>query len=236
MLRFQMDDAAIGRKMSNIEARQLPYATMLALNDTAADALALIQRQMDVVFDRPTRFTKNAFHVWRATKDALVAEVKERPSVGPRHYLKVQERGGVRPQTGVEKLLSTRLAYSGIIAAVIPAARAKRDAFGNWSSGERNQALSGLGAQRDRAANTTAASARRNRNRATFFVPDEGELSPGIWRRNTDGSIDKIALFTESMPSYKPRLGFYETAKAEAQEKFPAHFARRFAQAIATAR
>jgi hypothetical protein len=120
---------------------------------------------------------------------------------------------------------------------VIPAAKAKRDAFGNWSPGERNQAISGIGGQRDRYANTTEASRKRNRRRATYFLsdPDNG-LSPGIWRRNLDGSLDKVALFTDSMPSYTPRLTFYQTAQQEAQQKFPGHFARRFLEAIATAR
>lgn len=237
MLGFQMDDQAVTRMLSNMEARQLPFATMMALNDTAKDALALVQRQMDLVFDRPTRFTKNAFMVWRATKDNLTAEVKERPDVGRKHFLKVQERGGARPQKAMEKGLAARLAYSGVIAAVIPAAKAKRDAFGNWSAGERNQALSGIGGQRDRASNTTEASRRRNRKRAEYFVSDpENGLSPGIWRRNADGSLNKIALFTESMPSYSPRLLFVETAQKEANAKFPQHFAARFKQAIATAR
>lgn len=229
MLGFQVDDQAVGRMLTNMEARQLPFATMMALNDTAKDALDLVQRQMDIVFDRPKPFTRNAFHVWRATKDNLTAEVKERTSVGRKHFLKVQERGGARPQTGLER---SQLASYGLIAATVPAAKAKRDAFGNWSAGERRQALAGIGTKGD----SGSGKKRVKRSRATYFIPEPDELSPGIWRHNPDGSLDKIALFTGSMPTYRPRLQFAETAQKEAQAKFPAHFARRFREAFATAR
>ncbi|NEX45195.1 hypothetical protein [Pseudotabrizicola algicola] len=234
-LSIRLDDRAFGRQLSNLERVQLPFAAANALNDTAADALKHIQDRMDVVFDRPTRWTKNALMVWRAKKGNLEAQVKERPSVGSRHYLKVQEAGGVRPQTGVEKLLAGRVAYAGIIAAALPAAGAKLDSYGNWSGGERNQVLSALGAQRDRAANQTEASRKRAKGRASYFVPKHG-LSPGVFKRTVTGELSKVLTFTTAMPRYDQRLGFYDGVQEVWSDKLPGHLNRRLAEAVASAR
>ena len=140
---LHIDASDFIKGVNEIERKQLPMATAWALNDTAKEVLEHIQTGMETVFDDPTPFTKNAFHVWRAKKTNLVATVQERPSVGDRHYLKVQERGGRRPNTGLERMLSSSLAYDGVLAAVVPAKGAKRNRFGNWAPGERNQATLG---------------------------------------------------------------------------------------------
>lgn len=234
-LEIKLDDRAFRRQLTNLEVAQLPFAGANALNDTAADALKHIQDRMDVVFDRPTRFTKNALMVWRAKKGNLEAQVKERPSVGSRHYLKIQEEGGVRPQTGLEKLLASKVSFAGILAAAVPAAGAKVDSYGNWSSGERNQVLSALGAQRDGRSNQTEASRKRNKGRASYFVPKSG-LSPGVYKRTLDGKVSKVLTFTTSMPSYGQRLGFYDGVQEVWEAKLPQHLDRRLAEAVASAR
>lgn len=234
-LAISLDDRAFQRQLTNLEVTQLPYAAANALNDTAYNALKHIQDRMEVVFDRPTRWTKNAFMVWRAKKGQLEAQVKERPSVGSRHYLKMQEAGGVRPQTGVEKLLAANVSYAGVIAAAIPAAGAKLDAFGNWSSGERNQVLSALGAQRDQTTNQTEASKKRNKKRASYFVPQSG-MAPGVYKRTLSGEVTKVLTFTDSMPHYKPQLGFYDGVQEVWVARLPGHLDRRLAEAVAKAK
>lgn len=234
-LTIQIDDRAFLRQLTNLEIVQLPFAGAMALNDTAYDALKHIQQRMDVVFDRPTRFTKNALFVWRANKNNLEAQVKERPSMGPRHFLKVQEAGGARPQTGLEKLMASRLAYAGILAAVVPASGAKLDGYGNWSPGERNVVLSSLGAQRDVRSNTTAASKKRKPNRAKYFVPTSG-LAPGVYKRDGSAAPVKVLSFLTSLPSYTKRLGFYEGTAEIWEARLPIHLRRRLDEAVATAK
>lgn len=234
-LTIALDDRDFRRQLSNLEVAELPKAASLALNDTAYDALKHVQSRMDVVFDRPTRFTKNALHVWRAKPDHLEAQVKERPSVGRRHYLKIEEAGGVRPQTGLEHLLATKVAYAGIIAAAVPASGAKLDGFGNWSTGERNQVLSALGAQRDKTANTTEASKARKKGRASYFVPKSG-LAPGVYRRTVEGDLAKVLTFTTAMPSYNPRLGFYDGVEDVWTKRLTDHLNRHLAKAVSEAR
>lgn len=233
MLKITVDDADLQEGLRVLAERDIRVAATWALNDTAADVLQHVQDRMDEVFDRPTRFTKNAFTVRGARPTRLEAEVIERPTVGKRHYLKVQEFGGARGQTGLEGLLSSRLAYDGHIQSVTPASGAKLDAYGNWSGGERNQALSAVQAQRDSTANTTAASRKRHRKRAGFFVPREGsKLSPGIWKRNPDGSIQKILHFSTVAPVYEERLGFFDGAAEVYADRLPFHLKRTLAKMV----
>lgn len=224
--------------LTDVEKKQVPIAIVWALNDMADEVLAGVQSDMDKHFDRPTKYTKNAFMVWRARKSTLFAEVKERPSVSSRHYLKVEERGGVRPMTGMEKAFQTRMPFHGIVQSVIPASGALRDVFGNWKSSERNRVMAAVKAQSDRQSNSSKASKVRNRNQKQFFVPREGsKLSPGVWKRTSrKATLVKVLSFSDTKPRYKPRLGFVEGATARVQKEFPTYFSRSLAKALATAR
>lgn len=237
-LEFSSNVAEVVAALDDVQKRQVPQATVWALNDMAADVLKGVQSDMDAHFDRPTRWTKNAFMVWRATKRRPVAEVKERPSVSRRHYLKVQERGGGRGQTGLERLFATRMPYADHIQSVIPAQAALRDAFGNWSSGERNRVLSDVKAQSDRAANSGKASRKRKGKTGQFFVPRPGsKLSPGVWKRTSKKArLKKVLHFSQSVPQYKPKLGFVDGATRRVRREFPDYFAQSLARALDTAR
>lgn len=221
-----------------LATRHLPQIEVWALNWTADDVLKAVQGRMRVAFDRPTRWTLGAFHVWRATKATRVAVVQERPSVGRRHYLKVQEAGGARPQTALEKLVAMKVVSSQILTAVIPASGARIDAYGNWSRGERNQALSEIRAQRDSAANATAVSIARarRRGRASYFTPKNGGLSPGIWKRTSAGTLSKVAHFVDRSPVYRPAFEFEGTAARAYRERLAPNLQRAFERALATAR
>lgn len=234
MISITLSDKALQAHLSQLSDRQIRWAAKYALDDTASDVLTHVQARMDEVFDRPTRFTKNAFMVRKAHTSTLEAQVTERPAVGRRHYLKTQEFGGPRGRTGLEGLLDARLAYDGIITAVTPAAGAKLNAYGNWDTGERNRALSAVQAQRDTTANTTKASRKRNRKRAGFFVPSaDSRLSAGIWKRDADGTISKILHFTRSMPRYDKRLGFFDGADQVWRARLPDHLRRTIAKMAA---
>ncbi|MBT9386962.1 hypothetical protein KM176_24190 [Pseudooceanicola sp. CBS1P-1] len=233
MFTLKLDPAAFGAATLDLQSRGVQQAAAWALTDTAQDVLEHVQARMDVVFDKPTRFTKNAFMVWRAKPGDLEASVIERPSVGRRHYLKLQETGGARGQTGLEKLLDSRLAYAGALRSVIPASGAKLNAYGNWQVGERNQALSAVQAQRDATANTTEAARKRNRKRAGFFVPRAGsKLSPGIWKRDGAGRLTKVVHFTALAPHYDRRLGFFDGAEEVRAARLPVHLKRTLAKAV----
>lgn len=223
MLKIGVDDAELRRNLKHMAEKDVGRAASWALNDTADDVLAHVQSRIDQVFDRPTRFTKNAFMVWRSKPNNLEAEVIERPSVGRRHFLKVQELGGQRGQTGLERLMSSRLGAGGMMQAAVPAEGAKLDAYGNWANAERRQAIEAVSGSRAAA----PVAGKRVRRRAGFFVPKPGSaLSPGIWKREPDGSISKVMHFTAVAPVYAQRLGFMDGASEIYAERLPEHLTR----------
>ncbi|MCW1934547.1 hypothetical protein OKW52_20390 [Pararhodobacter zhoushanensis] len=226
------------RRSGEFMQRQLPQIEVWALNKTGDDALSALQDRMKVSFDRPTRWTLNAFQVWRATKSTRLAMVQERPSVGRRHYLKVQESGGPRQQTALEKLIEARVVSAEILRAVVPTRDARVDSYGNWSRGERNQALSEIGAQRDRAANATETSIKRarRRGRSSYFVPRNGGLTPGIWKRTVGGDLSKVATFAKRAPLYAPRLKFEDTVAATYRDRLEPNLKWAFERAVQTMR
>lgn len=226
------------RSLSDAMLRQLPFAMARALNDTAHDVANIhLPAAMRREFDRPTRFTLNAFRFERATKTRLTVVVLPKDRIGSRHYLYVQSEGGARPQTGLEKLLASRLRYAGHIVAVTPGPAMRRDAHGNMSRGQLNQIISAIQAQRDSRNNTTSESRSRHRGRSQYFVPREGSrLSPGVWERTASGQLRKVLHFTAASPRYERRFTFVETADRRARSAFPVHLSRRLQEAWATRR
>lgn len=75
----------------------LPYIVARALTLAAKDAQAAVVAQMPKAFDRPTPYSLNALRTKPATAREPVAQVlvKDMPG-GKKHYLLLQEFGGVR--------------------------------------------------------------------------------------------------------------------------------------------
>jgi hypothetical protein len=69
------DVQEVRRYLSSVQRRQLPFATSLGLNRTAADVRTNLQAGMQRDLDRPTRFTTQGIQYFRATKRNLTAVV-----------------------------------------------------------------------------------------------------------------------------------------------------------------
>lgn len=216
MLKIGTNADTVAKDLSGTMPGKIKRATVYALNDTADDVLSAVQARMRSRFDRPTRFTQGAFMVWRArTSDPVpTSEVKERPSLARRNYLKTQESGGERQLTGLERALQTELSRISSFHALVPAAGAKLDQSGNWSAGERRAALAGL-------------KSRRAVGKRRYFVPGKGSpLPPGIYAADRSGAVSPLAALVSKTPRYRPLLGFLDGAKEELDDKFPRHFDR----------
>lgn len=235
VLTVTWDGAALERALMNVVERQLPFAVSQALTDAAKDGRDAAVAEMGRVFDRPTPFTLNAFEVKPARKDDPVAEVRQKASSGRKHYLRVEAHGGPRPQTALEKLLAMKLPFGGVLQAILPADNARLDQYGNWSSGQRNDVLSALQAQRDRWANRTADSQARKKRRSAYFVPKSG-LPPAVYERKASGQLGVVLAFTSKVPVYEDRFPFERVVLDRAAATFPDHMARRWAAALASAR
>lgn len=218
-----IDASRFLRDMKSLEG-DTRKATVYALTDTAKDIHASSKARISEAFDRPTNFVKNSLmtRFARVSDDRPTAEVRQKPSSAGRHFLAVEEDGGQRPQTGVERLLSRLLRGSGRLDALTPARGARLDKAGSWARGERSAALDAL--KRHRGASTEAPA---SSSRLAFFAARQGgQLKPGIYARSKDRSIKKVAHITNQSPRYKPLLGLHDRAADVFARRYPVHFAR----------
>jgi len=82
----------------DIAAKQIPFATALALSKTAAQAQRDVTAELPRIFDRPNPFTQRAIGYQRASKANLTAMVFVRPKQA--EYLRRQITGGTRLPRG----------------------------------------------------------------------------------------------------------------------------------------
>lgn len=94
---------AAERALSDFGRTQLPFATALALNDTAADVSEQVGKAMEAKLDRPTPFTLRGFYKRRASKSRLTAEIGAKDVQAG--YLRFAFGGGVRRPDGAAILV-----------------------------------------------------------------------------------------------------------------------------------
>ena len=121
-------------KLKDVPARQIPFATALALTNTATQAQNLLTNKLPEHFDRPTPFTMRAIGTERATKGNLKARVfVKRDQL---KYLQFGIDGGTRlppkraipipvdqavnqygnlPRSKIAQLLSRKDIFSGVV-------------------------------------------------------------------------------------------------------------------------
>lgn len=229
--------ALLGRKLNEIEKRQLPFATSVALNRTAADVKAAEVKAMKADFDRPTRFTLNSLFIKPAKKNRLeaIVWVKDYASkaVPPTRWLLPEVMGGNRAPKRSESLLSAK----GILPsgkALLPGKGIRLDGHGNVSRGMMQKILSGLGAQGDKHANSTD-SKRSVGNQQRFFVLGKGAAALGIAERTGKASISMLLAFGKA-PSYGSLLDFYGVANAVIGSQLPKHARDAMDEAVLSAK
>lgn len=230
-------EALLRRKLSDIEKRQLPFATAVALNRTAQNVKDAEITAMKAAFDRPTRFTLNSLFIKPAKKNRLqaVVWVKDYASKAapPTRWLLPEVMGGNRSAKRSETLLSARsILPSG--KALMPGKGVRLDAHGNISRGMMQKILSGLGAQGDKLANSTD-SRRSEGNRKRFFVLGKGSGAIGIAERKGKRSIAMVLAFGKS-PSYGSRLDFYGVASRTITRRLPQHLRAAMGEAVLSAK
>jgi hypothetical protein len=238
MIRISTEGAdLLGTKLSNIEKRQLPFATALALNRTAQDVKAAEVKAMKADFDRPTAFTLNSLFIKPAKKNRLEAMVWVKDyaakAQAPTRWLLPEVMGGGRGHKRSEGLLSAR----GILPsgkALMPGKGMKLDGHGNISRGQLQKILSGLGAQGDKLTNSTD-SKRSSGNQKSFFVLGKGSGAMGIAQRTGKKSIQMLLAFGKT-PSYSSLLDFFGIAGRVIHQRLPGHLRETLNEAVLSAK
>lgn len=242
-------------RLTDLERRQVPFAIVKALTNTAQAAQREVEREIPSVFDRPTPFTLRSVYVRPATKSRLYAEVKLKDTAAKGNpavrWMAPQVHGGARPLKAFEKLLQRAGVMPGGWYAV-PTRNAPTDQYGNVRGSMIMQILSQLHASRDPTANESATvRAKRNdgRSRAKkrlsrYFSVQPGRertrhLAPGIWERVQFGfgqSVRPVVLFVSRAPRYKVRLKFDRIVVRTVDAQIGFQFRRSLQFALATAK
>lgn len=187
----------VERDLSDVARRQLPFATSVALNDTALDVQAAVTSDLDDKLDKPTPFTRKAYGVRRSTKQSLEARVYAKPIQA--RYLSTLEDGGTR--TPARR-------------AIVTPQSVKLNQYGNLPRGAIKRQL---------AVPTTFSG-----------TPKGGKGGSGIYTRRA-GKLVKVISYA-SRATYKPTLGFRNTAAKAAAASFPDRFTRALVRAFAARR
>jgi hypothetical protein len=215
-------------------AKQVPFATSLALNKTAVEVKEHHLSMLPMIFDRPTRYTLNSLQAQMSNKQNLRALVYFRGRNPGNHYLMPQVEGGGRPHKRFEYWLIQR----GLMASneyAVPASGMSLDAYGNIRPGVITMILSQLAAGPDPFQWETAKSrARAKTTRVRYFVPPRGSnLRRGVWKRTGKHSIQPVLIFVSGV-AYEKRYRFAEISRTVAEMRFPINFQGAMSAAILT--
>ena len=254
MLHLEVNTQEILAKMEG-HAKQIAYATMVALNKTAEQAKSEMLTEVDRVFDRPTPWTRNSLRIIYAKKNSLFAEVafKDRAtSAASRSVLQPNVYGGKRHYKAMEaRLMGMGLLPSGWNA--VPGAAAQLDGFGNMAQGQINQILNVMasmasGVMSENASKTIGRLAKGNKKKGVYgfeymvVVPGGNgpykHLTPGVYQRVVTGfgtSLKPCLIFVKQA-NYKTRFDFFGIGQRVVDRDLQRNFQDAIEHAIATAR
>jgi hypothetical protein len=256
MFKAEVEAHPLMERMSDLEKKQFPFATMLAINDSLFDARDAWRNNIATVFDDPTNLTLKAVLYTKATKETLQGELflRNEASGGtpPSRYLLPSIDARAREEKPFEFLLRAAGAI-GSNEFIVPARGFPLDAHGNVTGGVLEAILSDLQGHRDERARSTPESRRRRerkRNinkRQVYFIARPGErkggalqhLPRGIYERTRTGfgsSVRMVLAIVEGAPGYRQRFDAYGIANRAFAASFPVRFKERLRQAVATAK
>ena len=208
-----------------VRTKQLPFATVLALNDAAMEARKKVVAAMPTIFDRPTSFTLNSVGVRTATKSNLTAEVFIKKLQA--QYLGIEETGGDRtPATNTRK--------PGAAALVMPELKnVSLNAYGNLQAGFVARLFKQIDERRDytgkqytRKFGSTFRvgyeAGRAKRDKGIFYLLGHGiggSGPGGVFKRLPDHHIQRLISF-EAQTHYTARFAFQVRAALAARQTF----------------
>lgn len=237
------------------DRKQIVFATITTINGAAYDGMKAVQKEIESVFDRPTRWVVGGVRYTKARKDKLSSTIDldywgNKQGVAVEQVLQAEVFGGARRLKRFEIALN-RIGVLPAGQAVVPGAAVELDAHGNIPAGLIVQVMAffkAFGEQGYKSnmtdkgrAKLAKDSKRTGRRGIKYVVIHKGNKSghlPGIYRRTFTGfgsSLEPLMIFIP-IPTYRQRLDFYGLAEravtASAEARWPAELAR----ALATAR
>jgi len=251
MFKVTINTKDVERKLRDISERQIPYALKEGGNSFAKDAIKREQKEMQRIFDRPTKVVLYGLRVKKwATKQDPAAELafkdtKARFGAAVERALKPHIPG--YPNTREPKGMEDWLRHIGFMRAdewLVPSRTFPLDRHGNVPGHLAQKMLADIGAQPKRAGfgfETTT------KGRKAQFIFGEvhgrnGRPVKGIWK--VQGGRDNFAkgrwslmmIVVTKRPTYAKRFDFYGVAQEHAEKHLAEHVAAGIDKAIRTAR
>lgn len=217
-LKLKFDSKVFTEAPSRL-AKNINFATAVALTRTAKDIREREIGLMRQVFDRPTPWTLNSLAVKPATKTDLVALVRKKEfganSAG--HILGPHIEGGGRGQRRAEQALG---------GFVVPGRGMKLDRYGNLPASVYVKILSQLKLQRDSTANASQSTRSKSKRKKEAYFR-QGNI---VFQRT--GRAIMPALIITRPPHYNRRFHYFDKGNEVFNELFPRHFDRAIEQAL----
>lgn len=250
MISVKADVKEVTRWLTDIEKRQIPFATRLALMDTARHlASDVLPKDMQQIFDRPTQWTLRGFYAYQPRgKENLIAyvNIKDGGSAFPypggkvgtpafkylRTFIPGSSAAGRRSAKGHERKLRA-LGILGTDEYTVPGKDMRLNQFGNITGATYSKILADVqGSDIGISQGYGQATTKRGKKRY-FYSPN---LRPrGIYERTGRRSL-KVALLFVKSPRYRAIFDKDALAARAAFSFFPGRMRARLAQALRTAR
>jgi len=219
MITIKVDSRGVNRAQAFVAAyrNQLPFATSVALNQTARDVQLALKAETTRSFTAPVAFTKSAFRYKKSSKLSLVAEVFPSPD---RPYFDPQTFGGQRRWKSYEGFIR------GLAGGNLPLGKLIPTKLAQNAAGNPKRSLFG---QIESYLSTT--------DQGGFFIgtPRGGNRAPGVYRRSR-GRLFPYFLVVQSEPRYRPMFPFERVGNATVARVFTGHLNSALDRAIASAR
>jgi len=121
------------------DRKQIIFATMTTINGAAYDGMKAVQKEIESVFDRPTRWVIGGVRYTKARKDQLSSTIDldywgNKQGVAVEQVLQAQVFGGARRLKRFEIALN-RIGVLPAGQAIVPGAAVELDAHGNIPAG-----------------------------------------------------------------------------------------------------
>jgi len=199
------------------DAKQMRFASAVALTRTAKIAKERLTKEIVSTFDKPKPFTIKSVKSTKATKARLQSTVSIKPITA--QYLQHHVDKRDRLTKGFEKVLRSRELLPRNMY-VVPGRGVKLNPYGNVGKGLLKSIASGAGNAGSK-----------------YFVAATRRGTTAIWQRTGRGgkTIKPVLIFVRK-PDYKPEFKFYETAEKVFRKSFDKEFDKAYGEALRTAR
>lgn len=221
MITVKVDAARLERRLQAIAGDQVPFATALALTNTARDCSKALTEELPKHLDNPTPFTLKAFTIERAEKATLRARVFAKDAQG--RYLKWQIDGGDRaPSRKLQRL----------------PAEITLNAYGNLPAGEIKR-LVALAKAGKRVSKARGAKVGVSSKVDLFYGDPGGGRAVGIYKRIVKGDQEflvPLVIMPQGPVKYRPRFPAEQIVRGTAARVFPERFREAMRRAVSTAK